>query len=328
MKFIYRLVFFIFCFSVFYLIGPAPKSPKLLDDLPVVSQNLIELENNIAKNEALHPIKPDNQARIVWANDSLKQKTKYAIVYLHGFSASQEEGNPVHRRIAKALGCNLYLSRLADHGLDSADLMQNFTVDRYWDSAKEALAIGMALGDSVILMGTSTGGTINILMAGKYPIVKGIINMSPNIQIYDPTAFILNNPWGLTIARLVKGGTDNVIEGQSEDFKKYWYTRYRLEAACELEELLECTMNTATFQKVKVPVLNLYYYKSDSLQDNVVKISAITLMHSKLGTEESNKILKAMPNIGDHVMGSPIKSKDVEGVYDAIYDFCKNILKM
>ncbi|MFZ8461094.1 alpha/beta hydrolase, partial [Staphylococcus aureus] len=85
-----------------------------------------------------HKIKENNEARIVWANDTLKQKTNYAIVYLHGFSASQEEGNPVHRNIAKQFGCNLYLARLAEHGIDTVDALFNYTADRLWESAKEA----------------------------------------------------------------------------------------------------------------------------------------------------------------------------------------------
>ena len=43
------------------------------------------------------------------SNDSLKEKTEYAVVYLHGFSASQEEGDPVHYDFAKKFGCNLFL---------------------------------------------------------------------------------------------------------------------------------------------------------------------------------------------------------------------------
>jgi len=324
MNFWLRPIFVVLCLSILYFLGPTPSKPVLKEGLPVVTQDLVELEKYIAQQEALHAIKPDNQARIVWANDTAKKKTKYAIVYLHGFSASQEEGNPVHRRTAKAFGCNLYLSRLADHGLDTTDIMVNFTCDRLWESAKEALAIGMALGDSVILIGTSTGGTLNLLLAGKYLAVKAIINMSPNVAINDPTAFVLNNPWGLQIARIVKNGTNNVIEGQSDQFKKYWYTQYRLESAAELEELLESTMKEATYQNVKVPVLNMYYFKNEVEQDNVVKTSAIISMHSKLATPESLKVLKAMPNVGDHVMGSPIKSKDVEGVYDTVFAFLKN----
>jgi pimeloyl-ACP methyl ester carboxylesterase len=120
------------------------------------------------QQESKHKLKPDNEARIVWANDSLKQKTEYVIVYLHGFSASQEEGNPVHRRIAAQFGCNLYLSRLSEHGIDTTDALFNMTAESLWESAKEALCHRQATWPyKVILMGTSTGGTLALAACGS-----------------------------------------------------------------------------------------------------------------------------------------------------------------
>ena len=37
------------------------------------------------------------------ADSGKLQQTEYAIVYLHGFSASKEEGNPAYHYLAKAL---------------------------------------------------------------------------------------------------------------------------------------------------------------------------------------------------------------------------------
>src|SRR4051794_3951684 len=110
---------------IIYLMGPRPSSPRYDPALPTVPSDPASLTKYILNNESRHRIKPDNEARIIWANDSLKQKTKYAIVYLHGFSASQGEGEPVHRTIAKKFGCNLYLSRLAEHGIDTTEQLIN-----------------------------------------------------------------------------------------------------------------------------------------------------------------------------------------------------------
>ena len=127
------------------------------------------------------------------------------MVYLHGFSASQEEGDPVHVEFARAFGCNLYLSRLAGHGIDTIDAMINLTAEELWNSAKEAYAIGKQLGKKVIILATSTGGTLALKLAAEYPEITGLILLSPNIAINDPNAWLLNNPWGLQIARLIKG---------------------------------------------------------------------------------------------------------------------------
>src|SRR6185369_7479021 len=108
---------------------PKVSTPKYTLDMPAVPADAVALEQYIRNGEATHKLKPNNEARIVWLNDSLKQKTDYAIVYLHGFGASQEEGNPVHTSFAKKFGCNLYLSRLAEHGIDTTEPLLNYTAD-------------------------------------------------------------------------------------------------------------------------------------------------------------------------------------------------------
>src|SRR5690606_38457319 len=124
---------------------------------------------------------------------------------------------------------------------------------RLWNSAKEALAIGQKIGKKVILMSTSTGGTLALRLAATYPDqVHALINMSPNVAINDPAAFILNNPWGLQIARMVMGGNYRDT-GATEEESKYWNAKYRIEAIVQLQELLETTMTPETFRSVTQP---------------------------------------------------------------------------
>ena len=133
MRWLKILLYIIGVLIIIFLFGPRPNTPAYTTAMPIVPA-AGQLEKFIATNEATHKLKPNNEARIVWANDSNKQKTEYAIVYLHGFSASQEEGDPVHRNIAKTFGCNLYLSRLAEHGIDTSEQLMNLTADNYWES--------------------------------------------------------------------------------------------------------------------------------------------------------------------------------------------------
>ena len=313
---------------VLYWVGPNPADPVYTNDLPVLSDSPQQLEMYVAEQEKKHQIKPDNQARIVWNNDSLKNTTEYALVYLHGFSASQEEGNPVHRNLAKTFGCNLYLARLAEHGIDTSDALLNYTAEGLWQTAKEAYAIGKKLGKKVILMGTSTGGTVALQLAAAFPEIAGIILYSPNIAINDPNAWLLNNPWGLQIARLVKGSNFNTAGQDDSTYKKYWNHTYRLEATVQLQELLETTMVPATFGAVRQPVLALYYFKDESNQDKVVKVSAIQKMMQELGTPDSLKRSVAMANAGNHVLASPIVSKDVAGVEKETSTFLQQVMKL
>ncbi|MGZ8557555.1 MAG: alpha/beta hydrolase [Chitinophagaceae bacterium] len=298
---------------IIYFFGPQPAKPVYNNDLPTVPAELVLLEKYIHHNEARHKLKPDNEARIIWLNDSVKEKTDFAVVYLHGFSASQEEGDPVHIQFAKKMGCNLYLSRLAEHGIDTIDAMINLTADKLWNSAKEAYAIGKQLGKKVILLGTSTGGTLALKLAAEYADIAGLILLSPNIAINDPLAWVANNHWGLQIARLVKGKY-NITDDTMAIEKKYWYNKYRMESVTEMQELLETTMKASLFKNIKQPVLLLYYYKDVQHQDKTVKVSAMKKMFRQLGTADSLKREVAVPNAGEHVIGSYIKSKDVQTV--------------
>lgn len=328
MRFLKRLLAVITVLVIIYVLGPHPSKPVYNHTLPEVPAAAAALETYISQQEAKHKIKPNNEARIVWANDSLKQKTAYAIVYLHGFSASQEEGNPVHRNIARQFGCNLYLSRLSQHGIDTTDALINMTADNLWESARQAYAIGKQLGNKVILMGTSTGGTLALQLAAAYPDIAGLVLYSPNIAINDNNAWLLNKPWGLQIARLVKKSDFNTAKNNTPLYKQYWNQQYRLEAATQLEELLETSMTATTFALVKQPTLTLYYYKDKNNQDQVVKVSAMKDMMKQLGTPDSQKKIIAIPEAGSHVLASPIQSKDIATVERETANFLKETLHL
>lgn len=328
MRLLKKLAVLIAILMVVYILGPNPATPVYSTSVPAIPVAMNEIETYVNKQESKHKIKPDNEARIVWANDSSPAKTPYAIVYLHGFSASQEEGNPVHRKLAKQFGANLYLARLSGHGIDTSDALLSMTATSLWETAKEAYAIGKQLGEKVILMGTSTGGTLALQLAAAYPDIAGLILLSPNIAINDPNAWITNNPWGLQIARLVKGGKLNIIPNKTDEYKKYWNHSYRLEAVTELQELLETSMNKNTFQQIHQPLLTLYYYKTEKEQDPVVKVSEMKKMFEQVSTPAGLKKMVAIPNAGSHVLGSPIQSKDIVSVEKETAVFLKEVLKI
>jgi esterase/lipase len=327
MRFIKWLGIVLVILIIIYFLGPQPSTPKYNDQLPAIPSDAAQLEKYIADNEAKHKLKPDNEARIIWFNDSTKEKTEYAIVYLHGFSASQEEGDPVHKEFAKKFGCNLYLARLAEHGIDTTDALANFTAEKFWRSAIEAYAIGKQLGKKIILMSTSTGSTAALKLCGQFPDIVANIMFSPNIAINDPNAWLLNNHWGLQIAHVVIG-QHKTADDTTAIYAQYWNNRYSTSSLVQLEELLESTMKESTFKKVTQPSLMLYYFKDDDHQDEVVKVSAMKRMFAQLATPDSLKRQIALPNAENHVLASPIKSNDVDSVKREVEKFAIEILKL
>ncbi|RTE51659.1 alpha/beta fold hydrolase [Arenibacter aquaticus] len=313
--------------TVVYFCGPEVKRPNLTMELPKVATDLNTLQHNLyGREEANTKIKADNDSRIIWY-DSLPTVTEYSILYLHGWSASHEEGAPLHRELGQRYGANVYLPRLKGHGLEEDNAMLDLTAEDYFESAKEALAIAKQIGKKVIIMGTSTGGTLALYLAHANKDIAALLLYSPNVEIYDPTAPLLSGPWGLQIVRTVMDGDFYLSEADSLK-KRYWTTRYRVEALVQLQALLDETMEKEVFQQVHQPTFLGYYYKNEEEQDRVVSVPAMLDMYDQLGVKDSLKRKVAFPNVGNHVMTSYITSKDIESVKTETIRFLENVIKL
>ena len=327
MKRIYWIASILILLIALYLLGPAPARPQFGPvPAPAAASDLRALEAKINTSEAAIPgIKPDNEARIVWADSFAYKKTPYSLVYLHGFSASQGEGRPTHLEFAQRYGCNLYLARLQGHGIETQEPLLDLSPENLYASAREALAIGQQIGERVILMSTSTGGTLSLMLAAEYPDIAGQILYSPNIDLYDDNSSILIQPWGLYLARAINSGKYRQWEGSGET-PKYWTTRYRVEALVALKALVAATMTPETFASVNQPVFLGYYYKNETEQDQTVSVPRMLEMFDQLATPAANKRKVAFPNVADHVIASEITSKDRESVRDETFRFAEEVL--
>ncbi|MEP7109996.1 MAG: alpha/beta hydrolase, partial [Ferruginibacter sp.] len=74
--------------------------------------------------------------------------------------------------------------------------------------------------------------------------------------------------------------------------------------------------------------LLLYYYKDEQHQDPVVKVSAMKNMFKELATSDSIKRQIALPNTGDHVIASPIKSNDITSVEKETKRFLEEVIHL
>lgn len=307
--------------AVIYFLGPSVPKAQFKQDLPAVSQDLPALENEInASEKQVKNLKEDNQARIVWADSSKKQKTPYSIVYIHGFGASWAEGEPVHRDLAKRYGANLYLARMHDAGISDPEAFDDLTPENFMGEAQKALSIGKALGDSVIVIGTSAGGLLTVYLASTHPELKGIVLYSPCIAVSSSAMKYITGPWGTTILNTLLGEY-RPTKDMEPDRAKYWLQSYRTNGLIALQQTIDAVSQPAVFQKIKMPVFLGYYYKNDKEQDDVVSVKAMQEMFPQLSTPANLKVEKAFPESGDHVIGSYLRSKDVKGVYDATDQF-------
>ncbi len=324
------LLILILLLVVIYLLGPRPPKPDLNKNLPSISTSIGTIENYVKQNDEGLKLKTDNESRIVWYNDSVHERTDYCLLYLHGFSASWYEGYPANVEFAKHFGFNAYLPRLADHGIDTTEALINMTPDRLWESAKNALMIARSLGKKVIIMSTSTGGTLSLKLASDFPeYVDALIMYSPNIRINNGAAFLLSKPWGLQIGRKATGGKYRIT---NEDFQskdcQYWNCKYRVEALVYLQQLVDATMNKETFENVTAPVFLGYYYKDKEQQDHTVKVDAMLKMFDQLSTSPDKKEKEAFPEAGEHVIACELTSGCYKQVIAETIKFGEDILKL
>lgn len=194
----------------------------------------------LATREAVFTdITPGAQKQIVWAG-AKGAKTPLAVIYLHGFSATLEEVRPLPDDVAKALGANLFYTRLAGHGRPGDALGQVVAEDWITD-LDEALAIGRTLGDRVLVIATSTGGTLATLAAidpARAKGLAGVVLISPNYRLRATAAqVILDAPfvqlWGASVA-----GAERSFAPVSADHGKWWTTRYPTAALYPMATLM------------------------------------------------------------------------------------------
>jgi pimeloyl-ACP methyl ester carboxylesterase len=314
---------------VVYMLGPKLHHTPVTIQPASVPIDPEELENYLSQREdTIKGLKPGNEAYIQWADSTQKIKTPYSIIYLHGFGGAGMEGDPVHRFLGEHFGANLFVTRLPEHGIRRANGMEYMSAQALADAAGEAFQIGKTLGDSVIVVGTSMGGSLGILLASQFPDVHSLILYSPAIRDNGERLSALFQPWMGTIMEMTL--MENQVIHQKREGEKaiYWSEDYHLNGYKSLAGILYTEMNENTFKKIKQPVFLGYYYKSPKEQDFVVSVPKMQEMFKQLGTAENLKKEVAFPKSGDHVIASAITSKDWEGVLFSTIEFLENVAKV
>ena len=203
-------------------------------------------------------MRPEARQEVVWADPPTKERTPVSLVYLHGFSADRHELEPVVSGLGSELGANVFFARLTGHGRDGPALAEA-TVEDWLADAAEAVVVGRRIGERVVVVGTSTGGTLALWAATRPEAeerVDGIVLVSPNLQPKDRSSRILLYPWGGHIARWVVG-EERCFDAENRAQELHWTTCYPTAALSPMMALVE-HVRTADLSRVDVPVLLVY----------------------------------------------------------------------
>ncbi len=271
---------------------------------PSLPHTLTALETTLHTQEARQPnLVPGAEKTIVWADPARKARTPLAIVYLHGFSASRQEIAPVVDQLAARLGANLYYTRLTGHGRDGA-AMTEATVNDWVQDGVEALAVARQLGERVIVVATSTGGTLAtwLLAHGYDQDIAAAMLISPNFAPRDAKSELLLWPWGATIARAVAGPTWR-LQPLNDINRRYWTNEFPVAGLLPMMGMVEVTRRSE-LSRIQTPVLVIY-----SRQDKVVNSSATERQFARFGSVRKQLVrLDHSSDPKSHVLAGDAKS--------------------
>lgn len=266
-----------------------------------------------AQEATVPGIRPGAQKQVIWAATP-GARTPWAVVYVHGFSATLQEIRPVPDRVAQGLGANLFFARLTGHGQDGAALAAATAGDWRRDMA-EALEIGARLGDRVLVIGTSTGATLAALAAAEGQAMDGLVLVAPNFALRSRAAALLDMPLARHWAPLLVG-PERGFDPRNAAHGQWWTTRYPTVALLPMGALVRLARQT-DFAQARVPVLVLF-----SPRDYVIDPQAALRVAANWGGPAGVTEIDPGPQGDAHVIAGDVLSPGgTDAAVRAIADF-------
>ncbi|MFZ1773659.1 MAG: alpha/beta fold hydrolase [Rhizobiaceae bacterium] len=276
----------------------------------------------LEKQEAgIGGIREGLEKEIIWAFPQSRAKTPLAIVYVHGFSASKGEVRPVPDKLAASLGANLYYTRLAGHGQNGQAMLAG-SVNGWVNDLAEALAIGRLIGERVIVIGTSTGGSLAVWGAaqkGMMDNVAGMMLISPNFAVQAQGSEILTLPWASKLVPII-AGDERSFEPANEAHGRLWTTRYPSLAVLPMAEMTKLARDT-NVANIKIPALFVF---SDA--DKVVRPDLTRQKAGQWGAKADMMVITASDDPYMHVIaGDALSPSTTEAVAAKALEWVKGL---
>jgi len=231
--------------------------------------NLLESQEKMVRF-----LRPGTEKKVLWAQGN-GVKTKTSIVFIHGFSASRVEIDPVVDLIAAELNANVYFTRLRGHGQDGKALGEA-TYEQLLDDTIEAIEIGKSIGDDVVLIGCSTGCSLIHIALDQNHGIKAAIYISPNFGPKPIKGRALRIPGAKLLVPLVFGKEHSFV-AINDEYATCWTTEYPTKALFTIKTTV-LAAHQVDHRTIKVPIMMWF-----SDEDKVVNAKWTRRIASMMG---------------------------------------------
>lgn len=153
------------------------------------------------------------------------QRTPIAVLLLHGFTNSPRQFDSLSRMLYRD-GHNVYIPRLPHHAdlIRGPSALSDVTAEELRAAADSAMDLVRALGDTVVVVGLSLGGTMAAWIAQNRVDATRVVVVAPLIALDRVPAFLDGVVVNLTV-RLPNITRDLTSFGGEPDRELGWSTR-------------------------------------------------------------------------------------------------------
>lgn len=310
MRSFYRLLFFL---SIVVLVGLIVVTPFYFNNfdysLDVKNKKFATLVTDPASIK--DKLKPMTEKTY---RGQLK-KEQYSICYVHGFSATRHEIEPVISNLARQLKANLFFTRLSGHGYENPEILKSVKAQDWINDTIECLEVADRSGAKIILIGTSMGAALASLVAANTSYqIHTLILVSPFFGIKDPKADLMAGFLGGYVADLFFKGQRS-FKPKNQLQEKFWTTSYPSRVLKQLM-IVNMAIREMDFSKLKMPVFLAY-----SKQDEILDLTQIEIKYDQI---VSQKRMDSDPNYTEHVLAGDIMNPKANAqLQKNLYSFIK-----
>lgn len=276
-------------------------------------------------------VRPGNEERLVRRSAA---RAPVVVLFVHGFGASRAEGEAVVEPLAAGLGADVYYTRLPGHG---GDLTAHAAArpEQYLERMEEDFHHVRALGDRLVLIGSSTGALLCTWLAARHPEdVSALVLASPLFDFADPMSFLLSRRAGMTLIEALYGEIRDASWRSDPERRKqpgyedHWITKQRFRAVLTLDDLRRTIGTDEILGAVRAPALFLYHYADAKHHDRVVSVPALLRAFDRMNGGSPHPLSRKVAiTDGNHILLSAYVRTDKERILTEMRQFLQAALE-